>query len=195
MVLVFDIGGVFVKLTGMDEFVGWTGRTPEWVKERWLASAAVRTFESGGSTFDDFATGVIDEFGLPITPSQLLERMQSWMGELYAGAHELLSEISENHSIACLCNQNEVQWPFVRDGHDLGRWFEHHFISHEIGLVKPDEAVFHHVVRELKASPQQISFFDDSLPNVAGARRAGWNAYHVTGTQELRAQLTVLNVL
>ncbi len=46
-VLVLDVGGVLVKLGGMNQFVDWTGQSPEEIKSRWLASPTVRDFESG----------------------------------------------------------------------------------------------------------------------------------------------------
>ncbi len=194
-VLVFDIGGVLVKLGGMVNFMKWTGQRPEQIQARWLRCEAVREFESGKLPFESFASGVIREFGLPIGADELREEMTSWMGELFDGAHELLAETSARHRTVCLCNANEIQWRRVRDELELDQWFAHQFVSHEIGLVKPDLEIYDHVTSQLGVSPRQVSFFDDSLPNVEGAKMAGWNAYHVRGVEELRSQLTLLRYL
>ena len=122
-ILVFDIGGVFVKLGGMQKFVNWTGQNPETIKSRWLSSCAVSEFESGRLSFQHFASAVISEFGLPIEPDELRQEMHLWAGELFDGAHELLAEVTARHPVACLCNSNDIQWPIIRDKLGLGEWF------------------------------------------------------------------------
>ena len=194
-VVVFDIGGVLVKLGGMSKFVRWTGQDPETVKSKWLSSEAVRSFETGNVTFEPFASAVIEEFGLPLSTDQLRVEMASWMGELFDDAHEILENTSAKHQIACLCNLNEIQWPRVRDELGLGKRFPIQFISYEIGLAKPDPNIYEYVKSQLNVDPEQIWFFDDSLPNVEGAQDAGWNAYYVRGTIELREHLSTLGLI
>jgi putative hydrolase of the HAD superfamily len=194
-VLVLDIGGVLVKLGGMRQFVAWTGQDPAEIQSRWLASRAVRDFESGRLSFQLFASTVIREFGLPIGPEELRVEMHTWTGELFDGAQELLAETTERHRVVCLCNSNHIQWPRVRDELGLGRWFSEQFVSHEIGLAKPQPEIYVHVERELGVSSEDIAFFDDSLPNVDGAAMAGWSAHQVNGTGELRTELARLGFL
>ena len=56
-VVILDVGGVLVKLGGMRQFERWTGLTPSEIKSRWLASEAVREFESGRLSFQPFRVG------------------------------------------------------------------------------------------------------------------------------------------
>lgn len=194
-VVVFDVGGVLIKLGGMQQFQDWTGLTPSTIKARWLAAEAVREFESGRLPFERFASAVIRESGLPIGPDELREEMYSWTGELFDGAHEVLAETNRRYRVACLCNSNDIQWPRVRDDLGLGQWFPDQFVSHELGLAKPQAEIYRHVSTELGITPSQIVFFDDTEPNVAGAVEAGWDAYQVHGTTELRARLVQLGLL
>ncbi len=193
--IVLDVGGFLVKLGGMNQFVEWTGQSPEEIKSRWLASPTVRDFESGRQSFHAFAPAVIREFALPIEPEELRQEMHSWNGELFDGARELVAEAGRRHRVACLCNSNHIQWPRVRDELGLGQWFADQFVSHEVGLAKPQAEIYQHVAGELGVPPQEIAFFDDSRPNVEGAINAGWSAYQVSGVEELRAQLGRLAVL
>lgn len=189
-VLVLDIGGVLVKLGGMRQFERWTGLTPLEIKSRWLVSEAVRGFESGRLPFQRFASAVIRDFRLPIGAEDLREEMRSWTGEVFDGARALLAETSRKHRVACLCNSNHIQWPRVRDELALGEWFSDQFVSHELGLAKPQPEIFDHVTTALRVPARQIIFFDDSQPNVTGAIQAGWEAYQVQGATELRRELS-----
>ena len=64
-VIVFDFGGVLVKLGGMSKFVSWTGHAPDQVKERWLKSEVVRGFETGRLSYESFAQPILAEFSIP----------------------------------------------------------------------------------------------------------------------------------
>ena len=48
--------------------------------------------------------------------------------------------------------------------------------SHEVGLVKPDPAVYALTGARLGVEPHEVVFLDDAPVNVEGARAAGWHA-------------------
>ena len=48
--------------------------------------------------------------------------------------------------------------------------------SHEVGLGKPDPAVYALTAARLEVEPEQIAFLDDVEVNVDAARAAGWHA-------------------
>jgi FMN phosphatase YigB (HAD superfamily) len=58
--------------------------------------------------------------------------------------------------------------------------------SHEVGLAKPDPAIYELTARRLGVRPEEIVFLDDDEPRVEGARRAGWHAVlHVSTPQSI----------
>ena len=54
--------------------------------------------------------------------------------------------------------------------------------SHEVGLAKPDPAIYALTAERLGVEPHEIVFLDDHPPNVAAARAAGWHAVHHVDT-------------
>lgn len=54
--------------------------------------------------------------------------------------------------------------------------------SHEVGLAKPDPAVYALTAERLGVRPEQVLFLDDTEVRVAGARSAGWHAVHHVST-------------
>ena len=48
--------------------------------------------------------------------------------------------------------------------------------SHEVGLAKPDPAIYELVRSRLGVAPEEIAFLDDVEANVLAARAAGWHA-------------------
>ncbi|MFJ9893520.1 HAD family hydrolase [Streptomyces sp. NPDC091280] len=69
------------------------------------------------------------------------------------------------------------------------QWIDHWFFSSELGMAKPDLALYRHVQSVLEVSPGQITFLDDRPVNVEGARTAGWNAYLWTSGEQASTDL------
>ncbi|QKW05021.1 HAD-IA family hydrolase [Streptomyces sp. NA04227] len=60
--------------------------------------------------------------------------------------------------------------------------------SHEVGLAKPDEALFALAETTFAASPEQCLLIDDLESNCAAARRRGWTAVtHVDAARTIKA--------
>lgn len=58
--------------------------------------------------------------------------------------------------------------------------FDEMFLSYKLGMLKPDDNIYQYVINKLKASPEDIYFFDDNKENVDSAIRNGIQAYQVT---------------
>jgi len=62
-------------------------------------------------------------------------------------------------------------------------------VSGEIGLIKPDLAIYEKHSRDFRLSPAHTLFIDDAPANVEGARLAGWNAVLFTDPEKLKSDL------
>lgn len=96
-VILFDLGGVLIELTGMPRFLEWNRNsfTPEIVWEKWLNSDIVRSYETGRLGDLDFADGIINEFDLNVSRSQFIKEFTYWPSRLYPGVPNMLGELSE----------------------------------------------------------------------------------------------------
>jgi putative hydrolase of the HAD superfamily len=73
--------------------------------------------------------------------------------------------------------------------------FEKIVISGEIGLIKPDAAIFDYLLRELAAPAGRVAFADDLAENIAGADAAGIRGIRFRGATALRSALADLGAL
>ncbi len=179
----FDVGGVLVQLSGVATVLGWVAHrwtTPE-LWHRWLHSPAVRAFETGRIDADTFAASVVCELELGVEPALFLESFAGWPTGLYPGAHELIKRIPADVTRALLSNSNSLHWPRVIDDFGLGALFEHRFVSHLTGRIKPDRDAFDYVIGTLGCEPASVFFLDDNLLNVEAARAADMQAALVSG--------------
>jgi putative hydrolase of the HAD superfamily len=195
-VVLFDLGGVLVRLGGVEEFGALVGTTDEGeIWRLWLGSPAVRCYERGLCSREEFARAAIEEFRLGIPPEDFLARFLSWPKGLLAGAAELVGSVRSDVHRAVLSNTNELHWNEQPDASCIHRLFETHFASHLVGLVKPDAAIFERVVEELQCSAAEILFLDDNQINVEGARAVGFAAHRVVGVDQARAVLAAHDLL
>ena len=194
--VVFDLGGVLADFGGvgpMRQLAGIDSDEELW--RRWLSCEHVRQFERGGCSPEEFAVGLVTEWGLDIDPDRFLADFSTWLVGPYDGAVELVTEVSERATVACLSNTNAVHWEAGASQWPLLDAFDHTFLSFQLGLVKPDREVFEQVVAVLDVTPDRVLFLDDNAINVTAARAAGLRAERVQGIDRARAALPAIGLL
>ncbi|ACU76775.1 HAD-superfamily hydrolase, subfamily IA, variant 3 [Catenulispora acidiphila DSM 44928] len=67
--------------------------------------------------------------------------------------------------------------------------FEHFVISGELGVAKPDAAIWQALLDQLRAPAREVFFLDDREVNVAAAREAGIRAFLWTGAGDARRHI------
>jgi putative hydrolase of the HAD superfamily len=196
-VVLFDVGGVLVELSGVEVMLEWLGQsmTTEEMWRRWLRSEPVRQFETGRIDANEFAARVTQEFDLPVDPQRFLESFTRWPTGLYPGTLEMLARIPTAYQRALLSNSNSLHWPRVLGEMQLGSEFDHHFVSHLTGHIKPDADAFEHVAASLGCAPAHVLFLDDNLINVDAARQVGMQAARVQGPIEAQRALTDFGII
>jgi HAD superfamily hydrolase (TIGR01509 family) len=193
-VILFDLGGVLVEFDGIEPLIALTnGRLDrEGARRFWLESPWVRRFEIGACPPMAFAAGIADELNLSISPDALLREFLSWEKGPYPGALDLLKTLRSHFTLACLSNNNILHWNYLRDQLGFGNPFHVSYLSHELGLIKPDDAVFHAVLGDLHVPGPQILFLDDNPECVEAALRSGIDARRVNGIESVLALLSSL---
>lgn len=190
-VILFDLGGVLIELSGISTMMGWTDRamTVEELWRRWLASPGVRLFESGQIPAKEFAQAIVEEFSLAVDGDHFIEQFASWPSGPYPGTAELLNDLSSSFRLASLSNTNELHWGRMVDEMGVIQHFDANFPSHLTGHLKPDGQTFTYVAEAMGCDPGHILFLDDNQINVAGARSAGMVAYTADGIDGAKAIL------
>jgi HAD superfamily hydrolase (TIGR01509 family) len=195
-VILFDLGGVLIELAGVERMLEWCpglGTTEE-LWRRWLHSPAVRRYETGASTGEEFAGEIVREFVLPVTPDDFLAAFAYWPRALYPGVPELLAALAPRYRLASVSNTNPLHWERFCGEWALDACFHANFPSHEVGKLKPDADYFDHVVAALGFDRARILFVDDNRINVEAAAALGLTARHVRNFAALVPTLAGLGV-
>ncbi len=194
-VVLFDLGGVLVRLSGvsaMQDLAGIDDEAEVW--RRWLSCDWVRRFERGMCAGPEFAAGVVSDWGLPITAEDFLESFRAWPDGLYEGAADLVTAVRCEARVGCLSNTNSIHWT-DQAGWGLAGMFDYTFLSYQLGLVKPDPEIFEHVASALGVDTSGIVFLDDNAVNVDQAVALGFDAVRVRGIDEARDALAERGLL
>jgi len=98
--LVFDLGGVIVKLRGTPIPLEWfpINDKPVDVWERWLTSEAPRLFESGKISTVEFSERVVNDLSLTTEPKQFLDYFSDLPECVFDGAKSLLAEARQHYT-------------------------------------------------------------------------------------------------
>ncbi|MEO8485447.1 MAG: HAD-IA family hydrolase [Betaproteobacteria bacterium] len=195
--ILFDLGGVLIELAGVERMLTWSpalGSTDE-LWRRWLASPAVRGYETGRTDRVAFADAIVEEFGLPVGRDAFLAEFAWWPRTLHAGAAGLLASLAPRYTLASLSNTNELHWERFEREWGLPSMFHHNFPSHAVGKLKPDAEYFEHVLDALGVAPAHALFVDDNRINVEAARAVGLNARQVGNFDALALALAEAGVV
>lgn len=191
-IVLFDLGGVLVNWDGaraLKELLG-DRFSPEAARRFWLESPAVRGFESGRATPEEFSRKAVEELKLSMSPDEWFREFFSWDRGPFPGAKQLLVSLKSECELGCLSNNNELHWRQIRDDWGFGEFFRYQYLSHEIGMMKPDPGIFEYVARDIKEPAERILYLDDNPECVEAALKVGFRAARAVGMIEVRQVLS-----
>ncbi len=177
----------------MSKLLGGT-HTREQMWRAWLASPAVRAYESGNLSETEFAHQVVAEFALDYTPESYLTEFRDWLVGPFPGAQELLSLTKARYQTALLSNMGSAHWCKIEAWGFL-QHVHHALPSFRIGAVKPDQEYFQRALNVMNISPDEAIFFFAYQINCDGAIAFGIAAFCTRGVDETRFKLIELGLL
>lgn len=192
--IIFDFGGVLINID--------YHRTIEAFKELGIVDFEERYSQADQSSlFSDLEVGKISAqrfvnelLGyLPsgTSPNKVVDAWNAMILDVPRSAVEVLKNLQGKYRLFLLSNTNEIHIPKAliewkkTSNSDFYDSFEHVYLSHEMGLRKPDEEIFKRVCDEQKIQPENALFIDDSSQHLVGAKKIGLNTFHLTSDIEL----------
>ena len=119
---------------------------------------------------------------------------QSAIGDDYQPVRRAYHALRPDVGLYVLSNTNDAHAVVVRR-HWLARLARELWLSNEIGLAKPDPAIFAFAIQRIGLSPREILFLDDRPENIAAAREASLSCLHVTDPSTIPSHLETLGLL
>ena len=112
---------------------------------------------------------------------------------LFVGIDALIERLAGARvDTACLSNTNGRHWSTLHrvPAYEAVRRLDHHFASHLIGIMKPDERIYRHVEDRTGCPACSILFFDDNEANIRAATERGWQTCMIDPEDEPAQRMT-----
>jgi HAD superfamily hydrolase (TIGR01549 family) len=156
------------------------------------------TRHDAGVSFADNALPLIAKF--PEYETEIRAWGGRWM-EMFDGYIDGTPALIErlearNVPLYALSNMPSETWPMMLEHFPLLKRFRHTVVSGDIGLVKPDPAIFAHTLRMLgDPAPSDVFFIDDSEKNIIAADALGFRTHLFRSAEGLEAALVAEGLL
>jgi putative hydrolase of the HAD superfamily len=162
----------------------------------WQAYAAHRDgLDQGSPGIVAYWQAIADELGAHWDQARIHELwvadFRSWLSVNPAVVEVLADLRAGGTRLALLSNAGRDYGSYFRHG-PLGDFFDGCYVSGELGLLKPDAAIYHHVLDDLSVRAADAVFIDNRALNVAGAEAIGITGHVFTSPAALRSFLTAL---
>ena len=141
---------------------------------------------------------VAGDAGVSFTPGQIEELIETDILMWASLNEEMLSWVvalqDAGFPTAILSNMGEDMLRYMRQEFGWLAHFQHHTWSCELGIGKPDPAIYTHTCERLGVAPEQTLFLDDKPENIEAAASVGLNAVLFHSIEQLRHDLEARNL-
>lgn len=194
--VIFDLGNVLVAVDegrAADRLATRTGKTRQQIDDYARSTPYAIDLALGKLTRQRFFEMVAHDLAFDGTYAELaaiwseiftpIEPMIALAGSLKNRVRRLI-----------LSNTNAIHMDYIFEQYAFLRDFDALVLSHEVGLLKPDPAIYKYTVEKHGLMAARAVFIDDMAVNVEGARRVGLQAIQFHNAEQARAELTKLGL-
>lgn len=192
--LIFDFGGVIINLD-----------LPTCIRNlKKLGTNDIENYLSNFGQKDFFLKFEIGEIGTTefrneirkltnktITDAEIDNAWCSFLCDIPSERLELLEKLRKKYRLLLLSNSNplhvEVSAAIALQGtgKTIRDYFDKCYFSYEMGLTKPDPAIFEALLADAGLEATECLFLDDGPKNIEAAKRLGIQTYFVTQGENL----------
>ncbi|MEA1062933.1 glucose-1-phosphatase [Erwinia sp. HR93] len=188
MLYIFDLGNVIVDIDFGRTLGVWSdfSRIPlARLKKNFTMGEAFQRHERGEINDEDFARQLCEEMAIPLSFEQFSAGWQAVFVALRPETLAIMQRLREQgHRVVVLSNTNHLHTTFWLEKYpEIRETSDRIWLSQEMGMRKPEPAIYQKVLSEEGYSASDALFFDDNLENIRGAEQCGITSILVTDSQ------------
>ena len=107
----------------------------------------------------------------------------------------LLHKLKPHYSLYLISNTNSIHKKYGFEHYEFLKLFDHLFLSHEAGFIKPEKEIYQAVEKISKLPPEEHIFIDDILEYINAAKSLGWDGIQFLGFDDLVKNLKDRDIL
>jgi len=178
--VIFDLGGVLLNLHGERAMACFGARLPQFdaatLKLRFESMLPTQArYEKGEMTTAAFVDAVRRHFDFDFETDWFHACWQD-MFTPNTKMVQLLGQLARYYPCHLLSNTNALHMDYIYRHYPFFHHFRSQTLSFEVGLLKPDEAIYQLAAEYADTEITHCLFIDDRMENVIAARAAGMQA-------------------
>ena len=194
----FDLGNVILPFdarTLVRALKPYSQLSEKEILERLWHPEAAASFETGKITPEQFFEVVRRECALEMGYEQFMLAFNEIFRE-DADVVGLLPKLKKKrYPLGLISNTNITHMTYIKSRFSCLSHMDEMILSHEVGLRKPDPAIYWHALKKFGIKPQEALFIDDMPENVKSAHDIGITAIQFTSAEKLAEHLSYLGVI
>ncbi len=143
----------------------------------------------GEMTQDKFNEYVLDTLQISREKKHLLEEIFSEKLFIDENLLKYIVEMGKKYKLGLLSNYSNDLRPKIENEWALGSVFDEIIISCEVGMIKPDPAIFNLMLARLGVKAEESVFIDDRIKNIDGAKKMGFQTIFFTSKEQALKEL------
>lgn len=196
--VIFDMGRVLVNIDNQllveKLFKGLNTNDPQELGRHTMSDPAMVEFNCGRIPDEEFHRRMCEQYGLE--PN--FETFKSLWCEIFYpmdGMEDLVRSVSKKTTVGLLSDTDPIHWNFIRNRWPWIGQIKNPTLSYEIGVMKPNAAIYLAAAQHVRTPPPQCLFIDDLQANVDGARAVGMQGLLFEGVKPLSQKLDSMGLL
>ena len=191
--IIFDLGAVILNINyqnTIDEFSKLGVRNASSFYSKKAQANLFNQIETGDITVEKFLTKLQKETNNS-SINQISEAWNAMLLDLPKNRLAVIQSLKKEYPIYLLSNTNAIHIDALKKKIGNKKWekfcnlFDKMYLSHELGLRKPDAAIFEYILKEQNLKPEEVFFIDDSPEHIQGANKLGIKTHHLKTEEEI----------
>ncbi|PSL07683.1 HAD family hydrolase [Cecembia rubra] len=187
---IFDLGNVIIDIDydfSINELKKILPENKHELSGKFFTSKYHKDYEKGLISSEEFRNEIRNLYQEDWTDVQIDHVWNSLLKNVPQERIDLLKKLKSDYGTAILSNTNAihiqkfdeilVELTTEKTIFDLCHEI---FLSHEMGLAKPDVAIYEEVLGKIKVPAKNVLFFDDLTANLEGAEKVGIQTHQIT---------------
>jgi putative hydrolase of the HAD superfamily len=190
--IVFDMGGVLLEWNPASTIAALypDAATQAVIRKQMFEHADWHEFDRGTLSYEAAIEHFAKQTGRSPEETRTLIHATRESLRPIEGSIKLLENLAKaGVNLYLLSNMPVSTFEYLVQHHKFFAHFKHLVISGAILLVKPEPAIYKHLVEQTGIVPAESVFIDDLLKNVVAAQECGFHAIQFTSPESCREQL------
>jgi epoxide hydrolase-like predicted phosphatase len=193
--IIWDLGGVLVRTEDFkprDQLAARLGLRREELNDLVFGSEDDHRAQLGEISHEEQWENVASRLGVQAEEVPAIREVFFAGDALDSELIDFIRELKHDYYTALLSNAFSDLREMVCDVWQIDDVFHHLIISAEVGLMKPDPAIYQLALETIGVEPEEAVFIDDFPQNVVGAIDSGLHAIQFRGAGPVRSELKKL---